>query len=119
MIQMLVTAPNGVTIGTLKFQADEDWRGAADILARIPLGSSQRNVSDEYKAKLYVRIAMLYLEDDDEVSADSYVARSHSIVGKADFTNLEVCRPVPYAHILTFVRFVLMNVDRTNPLLDF
>ena len=33
---------------------------------------------------------MLYLEDDDEVSADSYVARSHSIVGKADFTNLEV-----------------------------
>ena len=59
-------------------------------MARIPLGSSQRNVSDEYKAKLYVRIAMLYLEDDDEVSADSYVARSHSIVGKADFTNLEV-----------------------------
>eukprot|EP00291_Cryptomonas_curvata_P017564 CAMPEP_0172167884 /NCGR_PEP_ID=MMETSP1050-20130122/9823_1 /TAXON_ID=233186 /ORGANISM="Cryptomonas curvata, Strain CCAP979/52" /LENGTH=416 /DNA_ID=CAMNT_0012838731 /DNA_START=43 /DNA_END=1290 /DNA_ORIENTATION=+ len=71
-------------------QADEDWKGAADVLARIPLGSSQRNVSDEYKAKLYVRIAMLYLEDDDEVSADSYVARSHSIVGKADFTNLEV-----------------------------
>jgi COP9 signalosome complex subunit 4 len=49
-------------------QEEEDWKGAADVLARIPLGSSQRNVSDEYKAKLYVRIAMLYLEDDDEVA---------------------------------------------------
>ena len=67
-------------------------------MARIPLGSSQRNVSDEYKAKLYVRIAMLYLEDDDEVSADSYVARSHSIVGKADFTNLEVSIAPAHRH---------------------
>lgn len=40
-------------------QEEEDWAGAAGILAQIPLTSSQRNISDEYKAKMYVRIAML------------------------------------------------------------
>ena len=60
------------------------------LLAQIPLSSSQRNISDEYKAKMYVRIAMLYLEAEDEVSADTFVGRSHPIVGKPDFNNLEV-----------------------------
>jgi len=47
-------------------QEDEDWAGAASILSHIPLTSSQRNISDDYKAKMYVRIAMLYLEAEDE-----------------------------------------------------
>ncbi|KAJ1473227.1 hypothetical protein T484DRAFT_3364849 [Baffinella frigidus] len=71
-------------------QGEEDWKGAADVLSRIPLTSSQRTITDEYKAKMYVRIAMLYLEDEDEVSAEAFVARSHAIVGMPDFTNLEV-----------------------------
>jgi len=71
-------------------QEEENWAGAANILSQIPLTSSQRNISDEYKAKMYVRIAMLYLEDDDEVSAETFVGRSHVIIGKPDFTNLEV-----------------------------
>mmetsp|Transcript_64931 Transcript_64931/g.159874 ORF Transcript_64931/g.159874 Transcript_64931/m.159874 type:complete len:291 (-) Transcript_64931:12-884(-) len=71
-------------------QAEEDWAGAAAILAQIPLTSSQRNISDEYKAKMYVRIAMLYLEAEDEISAETFVGRSHAIIGKQDFNNLEV-----------------------------
>uniref|UniRef100_A0A7S0VKD4 COP9 signalosome complex subunit 4 n=1 Tax=Hemiselmis tepida TaxID=464990 RepID=A0A7S0VKD4_9CRYP len=71
-------------------QADEDWAGAASVLSQIPLTSSQRNISDDYKAKMYVRIAMLYLEAEDEVAADTFVGRSHALVGKSDFTNLEV-----------------------------
>ena len=54
-------------------QGEEDWKGAAEVLSRIPLTSSQRNISDEYKAKMYVRIAMLYLEDEDEVAAEAFV----------------------------------------------
>ncbi|EKX53209.1 hypothetical protein GUITHDRAFT_156990 [Guillardia theta CCMP2712] len=71
-------------------QGEEDWKGAADVLSQIPLTSSQRNISDEYKAKMYVRIAMLYLEDDNEISAEAFVHRSHNIIGKPDFTNLQV-----------------------------
>eukprot|EP00802_Teleaulax_amphioxeia_P000828 Tamp_00829.p2 GENE.Tamp_00829~~Tamp_00829.p2 ORF type:complete len:507 (+),score=154.75 Tamp_00829:4344-5864(+) len=71
-------------------QEEEDWKGAAELLSRIPLTSSQRNISEDYKAKMYVRIAMLYLEDDDEVNAEIYVGRSHVIIGKAEFKNLEV-----------------------------
>jgi COP9 signalosome complex subunit 4 len=71
-------------------QGEEDWKGAAEVLSRIPLTSSQRNISDEYKAKMYVRIAMLYLEDEDEVAAEAFVQRSHAIVGASEFNNLEV-----------------------------
>mmetsp|Transcript_11464 Transcript_11464/g.16388 ORF Transcript_11464/g.16388 Transcript_11464/m.16388 type:complete len:428 (-) Transcript_11464:523-1806(-) len=71
-------------------QGEEDWKGAAELLSRIPLTSSQRHIEDEYKAKMYVRIAMLYLEDDDETNADTFVGRSHVIIGKSEFTNLEV-----------------------------
>ena len=71
-------------------QEEEDWKGAAELLSRIPLTSSQRNISEEYKAKMFVRIAMLYLEDDDEVNAEIYVGRSHAIIGKSEFKNLEV-----------------------------
>ena len=70
-------------------QAEEDWKGAAELLTRIPLTSSQRNIPDDYKAKMYVRIAMLYLEDDDEINADTFVARSHAIVGKSEFKDAE------------------------------
>jgi hypothetical protein len=40
---------------------------------------------------MYVRIAMLYLEAEDEISAEAFVGRSHAIIGKPDFNNLEVC----------------------------
>jgi hypothetical protein len=72
------------------------------LLAQIPLSSSQRNISDEYKAKMYVRIAMLYLEAEDEVSADTFVGRSHPIVGKPDFNNLEV----KATFVDAFIRFL-------------
>jgi hypothetical protein len=39
---------------------------------------------------MYVRIAMLYLEAEDEISAETFVGRSHAIIGKPDFSNLEV-----------------------------
>ncbi len=39
---------------------------------------------------MYVRIAMLYLEAEDEISAEAFVGRSHAIIGKPDFNNLEV-----------------------------
>lgn len=71
-------------------QGEEDWKGAAELLSRIPLTSSQRNIPDDYKAKMYVRIAMLYLEDDDEVAAETFVGRSHVIIGKSEFQNAEV-----------------------------
>ena len=71
-------------------QAEEDWKGAAELLSRIPLTSSQRNISEEYKAKMYVRIAMLYLEDEDETNAEVFVGRSHVIIGMSEFKNLEV-----------------------------
>ena len=71
-------------------QEQEDWKGAVELLLRIPLTSSQCNISEEYKSKMLVRITMLYLEDDDEVNTEIYVGRSLVIIGKSEFKNLEL-----------------------------
>jgi hypothetical protein len=44
----------------LDVQAEEDWAGAAAVLSQIPLTSSQRNISDEYKvidAHIFLRLS--------------------------------------------------------------
>jgi len=49
------------------YQNDAEWSRAAKMLAGIDLDSGTRVLSDEYKLRKCVQIAMLYLEDDDAV----------------------------------------------------
>lgn len=39
-----------------------------------------RSITDEYKLKTYVRIVRLLLEDDDTVSAQSYLSRAQNLI---------------------------------------
>jgi COP9 signalosome complex subunit 4 len=74
------------------YEEDEEWREAAKILTAIPLDTSQRYVvlhssllsrpyitcrvlDPEYKVNIYVKIAQLYLEDDESVQAEAYINR--------------------------------------------
>ena len=58
------------------YQAAEQFRDAALALAAIPLDSGQRMLEPTYKAKIHVRIARLYLEEDDSVEAERYLVRA-------------------------------------------
>lgn len=57
-------------------ERSEDYVGAARMLAGIDLESRSRHASNEYKLATYVRIAMLFLEDSDSVSAETYIKAS-------------------------------------------
>ncbi|KAJ3412805.1 COP9 signalosome complex subunit 4 [Chytridiales sp. JEL 0842] len=54
----------------------EEWTEAAKILQGIPLDSGHRTVPDDYKCRIYIHIVRLFLEDEDAVSAESYLNRA-------------------------------------------
>jgi COP9 signalosome complex subunit 4 len=58
----------------------EDYRGAALVLAEIPLETSQRRVSDEDKARVWVRIMRNHLEVDDPTAAEAYLNKLKNII---------------------------------------
>ncbi|PTB76145.1 hypothetical protein M440DRAFT_1391709 [Trichoderma longibrachiatum ATCC 18648] len=59
---------------------NDDFLDAAKALAEIPLDSSQRKVSDEDKARVWVRIVRNYLEVGDDTAADVYVNKLKNIM---------------------------------------
>ncbi|KPM43828.1 COP9 signalosome complex subunit 4 [Neonectria ditissima] len=59
---------------------NEDFLDAAKTLADIPLDSSQRKVTDEEKARTWVRIVRNYLEVDDSTAAEVYINKLKNIM---------------------------------------
>ncbi|ROT37338.1 COP9 signalosome complex subunit 4 [Sodiomyces alkalinus F11] len=62
------------------YEAEEDFLAAAQCLAEIPLDSSQRKVTDTDRARVWVRIARNYLEEDDTTAAETYVNKLKNIM---------------------------------------
>ena len=62
------------------FEIQEDFRSSAKTLQTITLDSSQRAVSDDDKAKVWIRIVRCYLEEDDPTSATSYLNRVKNVL---------------------------------------
>jgi COP9 signalosome complex subunit 4 len=57
-------------------EARQEWSAAARALAGIDLDSGMRQLSAEYKLGVCVKVAMLYLEDDDAGAAEAFVKRA-------------------------------------------
>ena len=73
---------------------------AAIVLAGIDLDSGVRQLSEEYKLRVCVRTAMLYLEDDDSVGADSFIKKASFMVDACADAGLRLQFKVCYARIL-------------------
>ena len=52
-----------------------DWRQAASVLVGIPLETGQKQYTVAYKLETYLKIARLYLEDEDPVQGEAYINR--------------------------------------------
>ena len=48
--------------------------------AGIPLDSGIRVLDDNYKVDKYIKIAMLYLQDDESVNAETYINRASLLI---------------------------------------
>ncbi|CAH7672282.1 hypothetical protein PPACK8108_LOCUS7091 [Phakopsora pachyrhizi] len=62
-------------------EEEMDWNGAAQVLKDISMdGSNNQEMYDEYKLRTYIRIVRLLLEDDDPVSAETYLNRASLLI---------------------------------------
>jgi COP9 signalosome complex subunit 4 len=62
------------------YEADNDFISSAKTLQTIALESSQRTVSDDEKAKVWMRICRCYLEEDDPTNALTYLNKIKQII---------------------------------------
>lgn len=82
------------------FQAEGDWAEAAKCLAAINLETGTRCRTPLQKAEKYVRIAELYLEDDDTVAADTFCSRAAMVMHEVNETALNLRYRVCHARVL-------------------
>ncbi|KDO26596.1 hypothetical protein SPRG_08000 [Saprolegnia parasitica CBS 223.65] len=84
------------------FMEEEEYIEAAKTLAAINLESSARQYSDDEKAEKYVKIAELYLQEDETVDAENFINRASRVIHAVDPSNwaLKIRYQVSYARIL-------------------
>jgi len=82
------------------FQAEGNWSEAAKCLAAINLETGTRCRTPLQKAEKYVKIAELYLEDDDPVSADTFSTRAAMVMHEVNDIPLQLRFKVCHARIL-------------------
>ena len=64
------------------YESQEEYSAAARALQGIHIDSSQRLVSDDAKARLWIRIVRYYLEDDDTTNAEGFLNRIKNLPSK-------------------------------------
>jgi COP9 signalosome complex subunit 4 len=92
-----------VDLATL-YETEEEWREAAKILIGIPLDTGQRVLEPEYKVNIYVKIAQLYLEDDESVQAEAYINRASELIHQVKDNVLKLRYKVCFARIMDYKR---------------
>lgn len=70
----------------------------------------------DYKLETYLKIARLYLEDDDPVQAEAYINRASLLQGETKKTELHVLYKVCYARVLDYRRKFIEAAQRYNEL---
>ena len=90
------------------YQDEQAWSRAAQILAGIDLDSGIRVLTDEYKLKKCVQIAMLYLEDDDALNADTFIKKASFLLAACKVRSRE--RPAR----ISFRRRPALPIAMTN-----
>lgn len=94
------------------YESQEDWAHAAQALAGIDLDSGMRVLDPEYKLAKNIKIAMLYLEDDDAVSAETYIKKASSLLSSCKNEELELQYKTCYARVLDSKRRFLEAATR-------
>ncbi|XP_051539286.1 COP9 signalosome complex subunit 4 isoform X3 [Myxocyprinus asiaticus] len=98
------------------YEKEEDWRNAAQVLVGIPLETGQKQYNVDYKLDTYLKIARLYLEDDDPVQAEAYINRASLLQNESTNEQLQIHYKVCYARVLDFRRKFIEAAQRYNEL---
>eukprot|EP01023_Acetabularia_acetabulum_P020601 TRINITY_DN20748_c0_g1_i1.p1 TRINITY_DN20748_c0_g1~~TRINITY_DN20748_c0_g1_i1.p1 ORF type:complete len:392 (-),score=65.37 TRINITY_DN20748_c0_g1_i1:118-1293(-) len=93
-------------------EQSEEWSQAAYILSGIDLESGMRQASDENKVSMYIKICMLYLEDDNAVDAETYLNKAAILIGGSQNKELGLKYEVCSARIMDAKRKFLEAAQR-------
>ncbi|KAL4141928.1 hypothetical protein QTP88_004474 [Uroleucon formosanum] len=86
------------------YERENNWKEAASVLVGIPLETGQKKYTVDYKLETYMKIARLYLEDDDPMLAESYINRASLLQTESKNEKLQICYKVCYARVLDYRR---------------
>lgn len=78
--------------------------------------SSFRQYTIDYKLDTYLKIARLYLEDDDPVQAEAYINRASLLQAESKNEQLQIYYKVCYARVLDYRRKFIEAAQRYNEL---
>ncbi|CAL5383599.1 unnamed protein product [Camellia sinensis] len=99
---------NGVLIIREKvadlYESEQQWSKAAQMLSGIDLDSAMRVIDDTFRLSKCVKIASLYLEDDDAVNAEAFINKASFLVSNSQNEALNWTYKVCYARILDLKR---------------
>ncbi|PRD32056.1 UNVERIFIED_CONTAM: COP9 signalosome complex subunit 4 [Trichonephila clavipes] len=98
------------------YENEQSWREAANVLVGIPLETGQKQYSVNYKLDTYLKIARLYLEDDDPVQAEAFINRASLLQAESKDEHLQVYYKVCYARVLDYRRKFIEAAQRYNEL---
>ncbi|KAK6627823.1 COP9 signalosome complex subunit 4 [Polyplax serrata] len=98
------------------YEREHNWREAANVLVGIPLETGQKQYSVEYKLETYLKIARLYLEDDDPLQAEAYINRASLLQAESKNEELQIYYKVCYARVLDYRRKFIEAAQRYNEL---
>lgn len=93
-------------------ESNGDFLDAAKTLADIPLDSSQRKITDEEKARTWIRIVRNYLEVDDSTAAEMYINKLKNIMHTVSDQELNLHFKLSQARILDAQRDFLSASQR-------
>ncbi|XP_023225851.1 COP9 signalosome complex subunit 4 [Centruroides vittatus] len=98
------------------YEKEQCWREAANVLVGIPLETGQKQYSVDYKLETYLKIARLYLEDDDPVQAEAFINRASLLQAESNNEQLQIYYKVCYARVLDYRRKFIEAAQRYNEL---
>ncbi|XP_028407653.1 COP9 signalosome complex subunit 4-like [Dendronephthya gigantea] len=94
------------------YENEQCWKEAAAVLAAIPLETGQKQYTVDYKLETYLKIAQLYLEDEDPINAEAYINRASIIQADTKNTGLQMLYKVCYARVLDYRRKFIEAAQR-------
>jgi len=98
------------------YEREQNWREAANILVGIPLETAQKQYTNDYKLETYLKVARLYLEDEDPVQAEAYINRASLLQAESTKDDLQIRYKACYARVLDFRRKFIEAAQRYNEL---
>jgi len=98
------------------YEKEEEWRKAAESLAGIPLETGQKQYSPSYKLETYLRIAKLYMEDEDPVQGEAYINRAAQLQSQTKEEKLQIQFKACQGRIFDYKRKFIEAAQRFNEL---